>query len=290
MDSPTSGKQLGSRLLPLLGTGLCLLPGLHISPIYALESSPVMLASQYQQQNDLADYWISEKLDGVRAYWDGQHLRTRQGLVIQAPEWFTEPLPNIPLDGELWIDRGRFAELSGIVRQQQPNDQAWRKVRYVLFDLPAEPAVFSLRKEKLAHLIQQTGTPWISKVEHFQLSDPQALHIYLQKISHSGAEGLMLNHKNALYQIGRSDYLMKYKLYEDAEAVVLGYTQGKGQFTGQMGALIVQLDNGRQMKIGSGFSKLERENPPPVGSIITYRYNGMTSTGLPRFARFIRMN
>lgn len=256
----------------------------------ALESSPVMLASQYQQQNDLADYWISEKLDGVRAYWDGQHLRTRQGQVIQAPEWFTEPLPNIPLDGELWIDRGRFSELSGIVRQHQPNDKAWQQIHYVLFDLPTEPAVFSTRKEKLNTLIQQLNTPWINKVKHFQLPNPQALNIKLQQVSRLGGEGLMLNHKNALYQIGRSDYLMKYKLYEDAEAVVLGYTRGKGQFTGQMGALIVQLSNGRQMKIGSGFSKQERENPPPVGSTITYRYNGTTSTGLPRFARFIRMH
>jgi len=256
----------------------------------ALESSPVMLASQYQQQNDLSDYWISEKLDGVRAYWDGQHLRTRQGLVIQAPEWFTEPLPNISLDGELWIDRGRFSELSGIVRQHQPDDHAWQQVHYVLFDLPAEPAVFSTRKEKLNTLTQQLNTPWINKVKHFQLSNPQALNIKLQEVSRLGGEGLMLNHKNALYQIGRSDYLMKYKLYEDAEAVVLGYTRGKGQFTGQMGALIVQLDNGRQLKIGSGFSKQERENPPPVGSTITYRYNGTTSTGLPRFARFIRMH
>ena len=256
----------------------------------ALVSSPVMLASQYQQQNDLSDYWISEKLDGVRAYWDGQHLRTRQGLVIQAPEWFTEPLPNISLDGELWIDRGRFSELSGIVRQHQPDDHAWQQVHYVLFDLPAEPAVFSTRKEKLNTLTQQLNTPWINKVKHFQLSNPQALNIKLQEVSRLGGEGLMLNHKNALYQIGRSDYLMKYKLYEDAEAVVLGYTRGKGQFTGQMGALIVQLDNGRQLKIGSGFSKQERENPPPVGSTITYRYNGTTSTGLPRFARFIRMH
>ncbi len=256
----------------------------------ALESSPVMLASQYQQQNDLADYWISEKLDGVRAYWDGQHLRTRQGLVIQAPEWFTEPLPNIPLDGELWIDRGRFSELSGIVRQHQPNDKAWQQIHYVLFDLPAEPAVFSTRKEKLNTLIQQLNTPWINNVKHFQLPNSQALNIKLQQVSRLGGEGLMLNHKNALYQIGRSDYLMKYKLYEDAEAVVLGYTRGKGQFTGQMGALIVLLGNGRQLKIGSGFSKQERENPPPVGSTITYRYNGTTSTGLPRFARFIRMH
>tara|TARA_B100001964_G_C14150696_1_gene561900 strand:- start:1026 stop:1271 length:246 start_codon:yes stop_codon:yes gene_type:complete len=63
-------------------------------------------------------WWMSEKLDGVRGYWTGNKLISRQGNSFHAPEWFTRNFPSIPLDGELWTEREQFQELVTIVRRE----------------------------------------------------------------------------------------------------------------------------------------------------------------------------
>jgi len=257
------------------------LPAVDVSP-------PVMLATEFKTTLPVDHYLISEKLDGVRAFWNGTAFLTRQGHEIKAPDWFTSGLPDVRLDGELWIGRQRFAEVSGIVRREQPDDD-WKRVRYVIFDLPEYPGVFSQRSKQLTQLVAKIDQPWIAGVDYFQLSNLPELESTLKQLSQAGAEGLMLHHKKGIYQAGRSTALLKYKLYQDAEAVVVGYTPGKGQFSGMTGALVVRLSDGRQMKIGSGLSHSERRNPPAKGSTITYRFNGYTTTGLPRFARFMRV-
>jgi len=101
-----------NRLLFGLACVLCLL-GWTGNPAVAQTPSPpstpaLMLAKVYHPGVDLADYWVSEKYDGVRGYWDGQQLLTRGGERVQAPAWFTEGWPRSPLDGELWMGRGTF--------------------------------------------------------------------------------------------------------------------------------------------------------------------------------------
>jgi len=273
-----------------LGASSLLLPNFAAASHHgAAEVLPLMLAKHYQQQDNISDYWVSEKLDGVRAFWNGQQLKTRRGHIIHAPKSFLAALPKVALDGELWLGRRRFAELSGLVRQQTPDEQEWSKVQYRIFDLPEQLTPFDQRYADIQHLCEQIGHPWLQPVKQKKLPSRQALNIYLQQLTDAGAEGLMLHRGSALHQVGRSDDLLKVKLYEDAEAVVLGYTQGKGQYQNMMGALRVRLANGREMKIGSGFSREERQSPPPIGSTITYRFNGSTATGLPRFARFMRI-
>ena len=99
----------------------------------------------------------------------------------------------------------------------------------------------------------------------------------------------MLKRIDSLYAAGRSDDLLKVKTHNDAEATVVGHLPGKGKYRGMLGALKVQLDNGRQFRIGTGFSDAERRNPPPVGALVTFRYRGYTATGLPRFASYLRV-
>ncbi len=256
-----------------------------------LEAAPpgVPLANVYQQGMSLEGYWVSEKYDGVRAYWDGSRLLSRRGNVFHAPDWFTRDLPDHPLDGELWMGRERFAELSGAVRRLEPLDSEWREIRFMVFDRPRDDRPFSERLQALRAEVSDAGLDHLVLVDQRAATDHQQLMQQLDEIIARGGEGLMLKHGDSLYRAGRSRDLLKVKRFQDAEAVVLGHLPGKGRLRGKMGALLVELDSGRKLRIGTGFTDEERDDPPPEGSVITFRYSGHTSTGLPRFASYVRI-
>lgn len=249
----------------------------------------LMLATTYHGGLDVSDYWVSEKLDGVRGRWDGQRLLTRTGQPIVPPRWFTADWPKTAMDGELWIGRGRFDEVSGLVRAGAADDRAWRKVRFMVFDLPAHGGTFEARVLRMRTLLPAAGIAWLQPVAQFRLGNATALEARLKQVTAGGGEGLVLHRRGALYRAGRSDDLIKYKLYDDAEARVIAHAPGKGKYAGMLGALVMKLPDGRQFRLGSGFTDAQRANPPPIGSLVTYRYNGLTSKGLPRFARFQRI-
>jgi DNA ligase-1 len=249
----------------------------------------VPLANVYQQGAPLADYWVSEKLDGVRAYWDGERLWSRRGNPFQAPDWFVSDFPPQPLDGELWLGRGHFAQLSGIVRTVRPVDADWRSVRFMVFDLPSADQTFDQRLPRLRELVSQAGSPYLALVEQQRPGNHQQLMARRDKVIAVGGEGLMLRRGASVYKAGRSDDLLKVKRFDDAEAIVVGILPGKGKYQGMMGALRVRLADNREFRIGGGFSDAERAEPPPPGSVITFKHSGHTATGLPRFASFLRM-
>ncbi len=243
---------------------------------------------QQPLSGEVRDYLVSEKLDGVRGYWDGQRLLSRSGRVINTPDWFTAGFPAFALDGELWMGRGRFEQISGLARKAVPEDESWRAVRFMVFDLPTHPQVFSERyaiaRAELAGL-----SPYLQVLEQTSLADAAQLQALYQDVIAGGGEGLMLHRKQAHYRAGRSDNLIKLKPFQDAEAVVVAHLPGKGQFSGLLGALLVRTAAGQEFRLGSGFTLTERHNPPPVGSTVTYRYSGYTQNGIPRFARFFRL-
>lgn len=261
---------------------------LFMPPVFA-DAPGLLLAKVYSDQEDLAQWWVSEKLDGVRAYWDGRHLISRQGNRFAAPAWFTAGFPDTPLDGELWMGRGTFDELSGTVRQQTPDDAQWRKVRYMVFDMPVPDLTFDERLARLTQLITEQGIGHLQLVKQYKVNNEQALMDDLEQVVARGGEGLMLHRGTSLYRAARSDDLLKLKTYEDAEAVVIAHLPGKGKYQGMMGALLVEMPDQRRFKIGTGFSDAQRADPPPIGSTITYKYFGKTSTQLPRFASFLRV-
>lgn len=257
----------------------------------AIEAAPpgVPLADVYQQGMSLEGYWVSEKYDGVRAYWDGSRLLSRRGNVFHAPDWFTRDLPDHPLDGELWMGRERFAALSGAVRRLEPLDSEWRRIRFMVFDRPWDDRPFSDRLQKLRAEFSDAGIDHLVLVDQRVATGHEQLMYQLDEVIARGGEGLMLKHGDSLYRAGRSRDLLKVKRFQDAEAVVLGHLPGKGRLRGKMGALLVELDSGRKLRIGTGFTDEERDDPPPVGAVITFRYSGHTSTGLPRFASYVRI-
>lgn len=272
-----------------------LLWGLVIAsqPLGAGDPAPgapaLLLANVYRGEVDVSRYWVSEKLDGVRAYWDGQQLRFRSGRPVKAPDWFTAGFPGHALDGELWIDRRQFDLVSGIVRKEAPVDAEWRQVIYRVFELPGAPGDFSARLERLGEIVQAAGVPWLQRVEQFRVADADALKLRLDAVVKAGGEGLMLHLAEAPYVAGRSDALLKLKPWLDAEARLVGHLPGQGKYTGMLGALLVEMPDGRRFRIGTGLTEALRRAPPAIGTQITYRYRELNNNGLPRFASFLRV-
>ena len=269
--------------------------GIAALPPLATAASPsaaslVLLAANAPAGINPTGYLVSEKLDGVRALWDGTTLRFRSGRTVAAPAWFTAKLPaSTPLDGELWLARGRFDALSGMVRKAQPVDADWQRIQYMVFELPGGQGSFDQRAAQLPAIVRQADWPQLRAVDQFRVANAAALQAKLKAVTTAGGEGLMLHLASAPVTTGRSNVLLKLKPVQDAEAVVVGHVTGKGKYQGLLGALDMQSPSGQRFKIGTGLSDAQRKNPPAIGSTVTYTFNDTTHSGKPRFARLLRM-
>ncbi len=253
------------------------------------QTPSLLLADTYQGREDLHLYLVSEKLDGVRAYWNGKNLISRGGNAINAPSWFTAHFPPQELDGELWMGRGKFDQTSAAIRRQIPDETEWRQINYMLFELPNNTAIFQERAAKLKKISETLNIAWLKAIPQQIGSSKQALEKALATIVKEGGEGLMLHKADAPYIVGRSPFLLKVKPWNDDEAEIIGYLKGKGKYEGMVGALRVRLKNGKEFSLGSGLSDALRQNPPPIGAIVTFRYRELTKKGIPRFASFYRV-
>ena len=255
---------------------------------YNLPPENLILAKTYQQGIDVSEYWKSEKLDGIRALWDGNHLYTRNGNQIYAPTWFTEQLPKVRLEGELWAGRGKFHLVQSTVLDHTPSDTAWREIKFMLFDMPGAAGDYQKRYYNILHWVSLIDESHVGYIEHVPIKNEKALFHQLDNIDERNGEGLMLRKITSRYQAGRSNDLLKLKRHHDAEATVIGYKSGTGKYKGMMGSILVHTEEGVEFYIGSGFSDKMRLSPPEIGSRITFRYNGFTQNGKPKFARFVR--
>ncbi len=258
-----------------------------IASICSAAPPAITLAERYEGNIDLNDYFVSEKLDGVRAYWNGRALISRQGNAFAAPDWFIAALPPIPLDGELWAGRGQFEFTVSAVKKYQPVDHEWRRIQYQVFDLPGNPAPFNDRLKTLKRLLSNMPGN-IQLVAQTTVASEIELQQMLDQVTAKGGEGLMLRCKDSLYIAGRSDDLLKLKPRYDSDAEVIAHIEGKGQFQGMLGSIEVKTTEGTRFRIGSGFTHQQRRDPPPIGSIISYYYSGLTRNGLPRHPVFFR--
>ena len=292
MTSFTAAKPIDLQRRWLCGAmlGACL-PGAAAAASAAEPSASAapLLAREWPPAADPAGFLVSEKLDGVRALWDGRQLRFRSGRPIAAPAWFTQRLPAEPLDGELWLGRGRFEALSGLVRRSQPDDSGWQALRYQVFELPAAGGSFAERAARLQALAarQAAGSPWAALAQ--QPAQGRAwLAQSLATVLAAGGEGLMLHRADAPQASGRGPWLYKHKPLHDAEALVLAHQPGQGRLRGLLGALQVRTDDGVELAIGTGFTDADRRQPPAVGERITFTHRGYTAGGVPRFASYLR--
>ena len=266
--------------------------GLLLCSVALAKEPPILLANVLGPDVDVAKYLVSEKYDGVRAVWDGKVLRFRSGREVPAPAWFIAKLPPNPLDGELWLARRKFDELSGIVRKTVAIDDEWKRVNYMIFEMPdteGKLGTFEQRYVRIREVVASTNWPQLRAVEQTRVSDRAELKRRFDAIVKGGAEGLMLHLADAPYVTGRSDVLLKLKPLLDTEAVVIGHLPGKGKYVGKLGALELKTKDGIVFRLGTGFSDAVRGNPPPVGSLVTYTYREVTPAGKPRFASFLRV-
>jgi len=273
----------------VLITVFCFLLQSHfISIAFADKPSSIMLAKKYHQDIDVKRYWVSEKLDGIRARWDGHKLVSKNAYVFSAPSWFTQYFANVVMEGELWIARNRYEDTSSVTSRSVANS-GWLDVRLMLFDLPEHKGDFTQRYVEMQKLVKTINSPYLSVVKQFRVTSHNELMKHLQSVVDAGGEGLMLHHESSMYTNGRSENLLKLKLFEDAEAIVIGYKPGKGKFKGLLGSIKVRNDQGKEFNIGSGFNLQQRKNPPALLSRITYKYNGLTRNGVPRFPVFLHV-
>jgi DNA ligase-1 len=267
----------------------CALFLLCVSTLAIAKEPPILLANVLGPDIDVTQYLVSEKYDGVRAIWDGTTLRFRSGRDVPAPAWFIKRLPSTPLDGELCLARRKFDELSGIVRTAVPVDDDWKRISYMVFELPDAPGSFEQRYAKIREVVTAANWPQLRAVEQASVTSRAELKRRFDAIVKGGAEGLMLHLAEAPYVTGRSDVLLKLKPLLDTEAVVVRLLPGKGRHAGRLGALEVKTKDGIVFRLGTGFSDAVRNHPPPVGSLVTYTYREITPAGKPRFASFLRV-
>lgn len=234
--------------------------------------------------NNISGWLMSEKLDGIRGYWDGKTLRTKNNYIIHAPKYFTENFPPFALDGELWTKREDFETIQSIVLDDIPGTD-WQLLTYNVFEVPNAKGDF---KSRLAKVVPYHDR-YLKSIKQIVCKNKEQLKTFLKEIEAKGGEGVIIKNPNLDYFTGRSAQILKVKSFKDMEGEVIGYHAGKGKYKNMMGSLIIKLKNGVMFKLGGGFSVPERKFPPKVGSIVTFKYYGLTKLGKPKYASFLRV-
>ncbi len=246
------------------------------------EKPELFLLDNYTKDKNVTSWYMSEKLDGVRAYWDGEKLISRSGKIFAAPSFFTNNFPKHKLDGELWSKRGDFSNIVSIVNQKNSHP-AWKNLTYNVFEVPDTDGNLT---QRLLHVENAT---YIKVVKQIKIKDKKQLDNFMKSVEEKGGEGVVVRDGTLAYYTGRTKKALKVKSYIDAECEVVGYNKGKGKYEGVVGSLSCRMENMQVIKIGSGLDEHQQAIPPKIGAIITFKYYGLTSKGNPRFPIFLRV-
>ncbi len=260
---------------------------LLLSSLLFAESPKLLLLEKYKDQN-ITGFLMSEKLDGIRAFWDGKKLISRGGKIINAPKYFTKNFPPFAIDGELWSARGEFEFIQSVVMDEKPSDE-WKKLTYNIFEVPYQKGALKDRLGLLQKYLKSNTAPYLRVIKQIKCKDKAHLESYFSSIVKNGGEGVVLRDPKAPYIDKRTDKALKYKAFSDAECKLIAHHKGKGKYANLLGSFTCKLENGVLFKIGSGLSDEQRKNPPRIGSVVTYKHQGYTKKGKPRFPVFLRV-
>ncbi len=247
----------------------------------------LFLLKTYDDSKEVVGWVMSEKLDGIRGFWDGEKLISRGGNPINAPAWFTQNYPPFAIDGELWTKRNDFENISSIVRRKGADDR-WKNVTHHIFEVPNQQGGLLERLSVLEDYLRKNPSPHLKVLTQTLIKNKQQLENFLEEVTSHKGEGVVVRNPNTLYETGRLSSALKVKKYFDTECQVLKILPGKGKYQGKMGSVLCQTADGRQLKIGSGFKDKDRNNPPTIGSEITFKYYGFTKKGKFKYPVYLR--
>jgi DNA ligase-1 len=274
-----------SRLFLSLLIPLCLLA----TTVIALAASPELQTPETYHGNENITWWsMSEKLDGIRGYWDGQQLLTREGTLIHAPSWFTVPFPPFELDGELWAGRGQFEEVQCTVMDGTPSSE-WRHISYNIFEVPHASGDFPTRLARAQKWFKEHEADHVRIIPQETCTGHEHVQRFLKKIARDGGEGIIIKDPSIPYRDGSEQRVLKLKHIDYMDGTVIGHTPGKGRYTGLMGSLTLKLENVVIFNLGTGFSINERHDAPRIGAVVTFKHYGFSKNGKPRFASFVKV-
>ena len=251
--------------------------------IASADTLPLQLPKVYHDDN-ITGWVMSEKLDGIRGYWDGKLRRTKHNHIIHASKLFIKHFPPFALDGEIWSKRGDFERIQSIVLDDKPSDD-WKVLTYNVFEVPNAKGDFKTRLAK----VEPYHDKYLKIIKQIVCKDKNHLETFLREVEAKGGEGVIVKNPKLDYFAGRSAQILKVKSFRDMEGEVLGYHDGKGKYKDMMGSLLVKLKNGVIFRLGGGFSVQERTSPPKVGSMVTFKYYGLTKLGKPKYASYLRV-
>jgi DNA ligase-1 len=257
-------------------------------PSTLVAASGMMLPQVDDGEGDISGWWMSEKLDGVRGYWDGKRLWSKNGLLFEPPVAFVAGLPEFALEGELWGGRKKFEQTASIVSKASPHD-GWLQLQFAIFDVPEARGPFSERIARAIEWFARHPSKYAFVIPQQPGVDRVQMQQELARVTDLGGEGLIVRNPMAPYAAGRNPTILKVKKYEDAEVVVVGHMPGQGENLGRLGSLLVELEDGTRFKIGTGFSAAQRDNPPQLGAVVTFKYYGFYLSGIPKFPSFLRI-
>jgi DNA ligase-1 len=249
-----------------------------------LLSIELQKAKTFNSTHHIQNWLMSEKLDGIRAYWDGKEFKTRQGNRINAPQWFTKNFPPFELDGELWTKRMDFENIQSTVLGEYKKEK-WEKLTYNIFEVPHAQGDFIQRLKKAQQWFLENKNTYVRIIPQKICKNNHDVEAYLKEITENNGEGIMLKNPDVLYESGISNALLKVKKFDDMEGEVIDifYTNN------QLKSLQIKLSNGIVFNLGNGFTQEERNNPPSIGSIVTFKYYDFTKNGKPKFASFMHV-
>ncbi|MCP3940700.1 MAG: DNA ligase [Desulfobacteraceae bacterium] len=266
--------------------GLFLL--LVFCPVLVAQEFALQRPKTYTHKEEIVGWVMSEKLDGIRAYWDGSKLFTRKGFALYPPPWFVKNFPSFELDGELWSKRGEFELIQSIVLDKKPGD-GWEKISYNIFEVPNGKGDFLSRLNRAKKWFETHKNIYIRFIPQLMIKGRSDLDEFFNEIESSGGEGVVVKNPKMPYHTGRTAHVLKVKKFADMEGVIIGSTPGKGKYKEMMGSLTLELKNGIVFKLGTGFTDQVRKKPPPPGTIVTFKCTGFTKNGIPKFASFLRV-
>lgn len=244
---------------------------------------------------NIESYAISEKFDGVRGIWDGKEMFSKNGKKLAIPPCFAEKLAILELkdgefvEGELWTDYGKFAEVSSLARRKNPTCTEFESVKYLIFNAQLnESSDFLANLSKIQSILESHKTPQIRTITQHKFSSSKELQNFFDAVVAKGGEGVILRDSHTAFKL---------KAQHDAECKIIDYTRGKGRLSGKVGAIVCEsladknagIKNGIIFRIGSGLSDEMRTNPPKIGTIITYKFSGVSKNSVPLHTRFWRV-